>query len=655
MSHSDLEAFMEATRAALSNLFVVNYDEIRDFDRGSYFLFYAKPSKRMRSILGVEREVLFVGNTYDEQQARTMAFIKNCFSTSQGRVEVRICFVVHRDPKGNSKLKNWGREAGITIIPIYAGSAGIPQGGALEHALANELFSHDPFDVTGPVASDSQFFGRRTEAQELARKLQMGQIRSCFGIRKIGKTSIMHRVLNEIENNFDCITAFVDCQQDSVFQLHAPSLLLSIAATIERLSESGQAVGDISIISKEFSMFDASKILLETIEKSKKPIIIAFDEVDYISPGSPSSKHWQTEFIEFWRNIRAAYQAALRNNQRLSILVCGVSSKWFSVESIDGVENAALAFVPEEYLSPLPRGAAVAMIRSVGTMAGLQFDESAADAIAACSSDMPFWIRKACSYIHERTETASRPLQMQRKDVEIQITNFVRDEGAVMAQVALQHLFRVYPDIFMDAVAVSQGRMTDVSPAVLRILNKYGLVNSNGRISGLMVDAGLKLVVESASGSRADSVQPVGDHHGRVVDLNINEWAEEIQAISRRRNVIERRVRDIAVNFVKFDSLRNKKSAKSVLLSALPENRRSALEKLGPDDAASKFTWLELSAVILKNWDLFEAIFGDKKKFEENRTIVNERPDAHAKTIDMADVALYRRSLLWFEERIDRI
>jgi hypothetical protein len=32
--------------------------------------------------------------------------------------------------------------------------------------------------------------------------------------------------------------------------------------------------------------------------------------------------------------------------------------------------------------------------------------------------------------------------------------------------------------------------------------------------------------------------------------------------------------------------------------------------------------------------------------------ITNDRPDAHAKEIDLADIALYRKHLSWLEEKV---
>jgi hypothetical protein len=652
---SEIDERLKTAKDALGILFQVNYEGVTEWEKGEYFTLFAKPSKRVQAILEVEREILIVGNFYRDQQARTLAFAQKVINESKGRLEPKLFFIVHSDPKGNSKLKTWGREAGLTIIPLYTSNGALPSGEELERVLSYEFFSHNPFDITGPVDSDAQFFGRRTEAQELARKLQNGQIRACFGIRKIGKTSIVHRVLGEIEAHFDCITIFIDCQQDGVFNLTAPNLLVSIAGTIETVVQSKKSVAELKTISSPFNLFDASRLFIDAIEQLDRPLILVFDEVDYITPGSPVAPHWKGGFIEFWRNIRAGYQAAARSGKKVSVLICGVSSKWFSVEAIDGIENAALSFVPEEYLTPLPRGAATAMIKKVGSMAGLHFAEGAADQVASCCSDMPFWIRKACSFIHLRTDTAKRPINVSLKDIEVDLKDFVRDEGSALAQVALQHLFRVYPEVKEPAIRVANGKASEVSPNSMRLLARYGLVSVQGKISGEMVRAGLALVMTEPDTS---VVFTQAQHSTQdALSLTFDDWAEELQVISRRRNVLEKRLRDIVVNFLKFSALSatDKKSAKDALLASLPERRRSELANLGVDEMAQKLFWLELGAVIRKEWPLFQKVFGDQSALQQNVALINDRPDTHAKSIDRADVALYRRSLTWFEDKLARL
>src|SRR5439155_13640434 len=140
------------------------------------------------------------------------------------------------------------------------------------------------------------------------------------------------------------------------------------------------------------------------------PVVLLNDEVDYITPASPVAAHWRAEFNPFFRALRAVYQEASRRELSFSIVISGVSSYWFSIDEIDGIENAALALVPEGYLTPFQRHESCHMIQTLGSAAGLIIKEAAADAIARTCSDIPFWIRKAGSFINSCYPTDSRPI-----------------------------------------------------------------------------------------------------------------------------------------------------------------------------------------------------------------------------------------------------
>lgn len=651
----DLQNLKAETASAFSQLFSINHENFRNFETGEYFIMFARGSKRVQSILGAEREILILGNTYTDQQVRSLRFARHVINESDGRLETTLCIIIHQDPRGNAKLKRWGRENGLAVIPVYTSSGVLPRGQELERLLSYEFFTQDPFDVTGPVANDAQFFGRRTEAQELARKLQAGHIRSCFGIRKIGKTSVLHRVLAEIKDNYDAVTLFIDCQRDDVFGLSSSELLHSITQSLSILRTSGQAYAEMDAISSDITLAVAARQFQTALMEFDVAVVLAFDEIDYITPSNGSAEQWRSGFVEFWRNVRAAYHAAARDNRRVSLLVSGVSSRWFSVESIDGVENAALAFIPEEYLSPLPRGAANAMIKNIGSMAGLRFEETALEAISSFCSDMPFWIRKACSSIHGKIETSIRPVSLSATTVSSMLDEYGRDEGAALAKVALQHLFRVYPELRPPAITLLNEK-PEIPVSVQRTLSRYGIINAKGGISGTMMQMALAMVAEET----ASEVDLEGENKiGSPVDARplISEWAEELAGISYRRNVMERSLRSIVINFLRMAALSAKdgQSAKTVLLSSVPERRRADLEAFNLESIAEKLFWLELIAIINKNWTLFERIFGDKTAFNENAKIVNDRPDAHAKHLEPSDIAMHRRALQWLDERIGRV
>lgn len=326
-----------------SNLFQTNQTYYKTFENGRYCCAILRPSRRMKVNLGVDREVLLIASNFTDQQQRTIKFAELEIASSQGRLEPTIAIVVHLDPDGNSKLRNWGRSVGLSILPIY-GRRKLESDKDLEKRLSDQLYTHDPFDVTGPVSGEANFFGRRDEAIDLARKLQQGQIRSCLGIRKIGKTSIISRVLHEIRGMYDCTCIMIDCSRDDVFECSAEQLLMSISHEIDLAKEQEDRYRALSYRETSATLIGARNSIQEAIVENPNLTLLVFDETDYITPGSPTAPHWTSDFNRFWRNLRATYQECERLGKPFSILVGGVSTYWFSIDEIEGIENAALSY-----------------------------------------------------------------------------------------------------------------------------------------------------------------------------------------------------------------------------------------------------------------------------------------------------------------------
>ena len=639
---------------ATHDLFKINSSFSVTREKGYYGACLAMPSAKVRAALSTDREILIIISTFVDQQTRTIQTARDIIEESEGRLDSSTFVIIHRDPRGNNKLKKWGREQGMAVLPIFY-EGFLPTGDSILKKLAYELYSFDVFDVTGPVADDLQFYGRREEARDLAKKLQSGQIRSCFGIRKIGKTSILHRVVNEVRETYDCTTLLIDAESDAIFNLSAAALINSLAASLERAEI--EKDDKVIINSDNVTIESASERLRGAVERHERHILFVFDEVDYLTPTSPTAQHWRSEFNIFWRNLRAVYQASAIHRRNFSLLVSGVSSKWFSEESIDGVENAVLSFVPEEYLSPLPRGAAAAMIRRLGRTAGLIFNDDVAEEIAIGCADMPFWVRKACSFIHSKVDIGLRPFEPQGALVRDYLREFITSDGTAMSEVALAHLFRVFPEIKAPALACSEGKISELSPRMLRTLQKYGIVTtkSPSGVSGEMMMIGLKNIANGNVNSdlnRGESAPADKD-----VESGYGEWADELAIISRRRNILERKLRGVIGNFIRFAAMTDtsKGSAKDRILKCIDARRREDLKNLDVDDLMTKLFWLELIAIVKKEWVLFERMFGDKAALDRYTTIVNDRPDAHAKDIDLFDAALHRNAVGWFEDKLNRI
>lgn len=439
----------------------------------------------------------------------------------------------------------------------------------------------------------------------------------------------------------------------------AAGLISSMAEAVSYATRSSDYTNVVSS-SSDVPISEAVQALEEQIRECKKPLIFIFDEVDYITPGSPTSPGWRTEFNVFWRDLRWIFQECDRLGKNASILVSGVSSYWFTVESIEGVENAALSFIPEEYLNPMPLGATTAMLKRLSNTAGLLFAPAALEAIARSSGNMPYWARKCCSYINRQIPVAGRPREIREEAVRPLIDDFVSNEGVAIAEVALGHLFRVHP-LLRDAVSSCyDGHIDVVSDTLRSVLVQYGILTFRHEISGSMMSRAfesLRKGIEEVGASRDRDAPPEWVPNRR----NLDEWAEELATIGKRRNVLEKNLRAIVVNFIRLDSLRNKgkqpvrEKVKQRVLRRIPSEQRTRFDHLSADDTLSQFTWKQLTELIEEEWRLFDAVFNDKRAFSDYCDIVNDRPDTHAKDTDQADVALYRRALGWLEEKLARI
>lgn len=632
-----------------NGLFEITGKYTKTYDQAFYLCAIVKPTKRIKAALSVDREILVVSSNFKDQQQRTIKLVKQEIENSGGRFESTIAIILHKDKEGNSKLKNWGRDQGLSILPLNG--LNLDKWKDLEKELCTELYSHDPFDITGPVSDDGNFFGRRDEAIELARKLQRGQIHSCLGIRKVGKTSIINRVISEIEKNHDCITIMIDCSRDDIWHLNAAQLLSSIADTFKESLEKSLNYSVLKVSKNNLGVSVARDNLQLSLNGFSKKLIIVFDEIDYITPGSPTNSEWRNEFNSFWRGLRAVYQECARQSKQLSLLVGGVSTYWFTVESINDIENSALLFVPEEYLSPMPEGATVAMLKRLGRIAGLNFDESVAVEIAKATGNMPYWARKCCSYIHRNINISSRPYQLKNEEVQRLINLFVSEEGSAISEVALRHLFKVHPQLLDSTRKCLAGKSSEVPKSLRRVLVRYGVLTNDFILSGLMIQNGFKSLEESFDTNSASDIK---NEKNETKINSLNEWAEEIAALGKRRNLLEKRLRDLVLNFIRFDAFSKGKAseAKGRVLSILPEPQRIKLNGFTAEDIISRFLWTDLYKLIIKEKEIFNKIIGDQAQFTRNCEIVNDRFDAHAKEADQADFALYRRSLKYLEDKI---
>ena len=602
----------------------------------------------MADALLLDREVLALIVNVVDIQVRTLHVARDLIVASDGRLDPAFVIVVHADKAGDEKLRNWGRELGYKVVPIHRPKAGaIPPAESLRRSLAHDLFTHDPFSLTGPVLSDSEFFGRRNSAIETLRQIQNGRIISIFGIRKIGKTSLINRVVTLAREAGSPHVAMIDCSVDGFNSLNAADALKVVAKAAKMASTRGYAHVTEALKASDKELVPVFDDIWSA--KSPKPLTLIFDEVDYVTPASPTRLHWRKDFNVFWREFRVVYQEAQRMGFPLSVLVSGVSSHAFRVESFDGIENSVLHFVPEGYLAPFARQASQQMIKDLCKRCGLVFADADKDRLAETCGDFPYWIRLAGSYIHRAIDIQGRPRSVDSALFTRLLSEFVETEGVDASRVALEDLRRKTSEpieLLHRAAAVPH-----LSLAEGKLLLRYGLasqVPAGVTVTSSMIRAGLAALSTPTPPSQ---VSLIPDEPNTSLSLVSAEWAEELSVINRRRTLVERKLREFIHFSLKVTAQAGENWVDKVLKS-LSERQRTELSSLSGDALLNKLYWKDLGVVISKHWTGFEKVLGDKTRFTHAMDLLNDRPDAHAKQIDAADVALYRRELTWVEERL---
>lgn len=633
---------------ALNSMFTITYyRQSRNFG-SMYTTIYCKPTQTIAESLLIDREVLGVIANFEDLHVRTLTVAQEMISASYGRLDPRIVIVLHADKRGDERLRSWGREHGIKVIPIFrAKGKAIPPAEILKRNIAQELFASDPFQVTGPVINDIDFFGRGNESIELLRQLEAGRIRSIFGIRKIGKTSLINRVIKLAQDVGSPRIAMIDCSVREFNKLDAGGALRALAKVSKMAATRGYAH-----ITDALKRTDQELVpVFDDLWGQSNPptLVIIFDEVDYITPASPIAPHWRTDFNDFWREFRVLVQEAQRHQMTISVLVSGVSSQFFRAEQISGIENSVLHFVPEEYLAPFARGASLSMIRDLGNRCGLHFTSEARELIAEACGDFPFWVRMLGSHIHRSLDIESRPFLVTREVIQPLIDEFSNAEGAEIARVALEYLQRIYPEVVEQLRRCASDGRLGYSDG--RLIGRYGLSSQSFGsfvVSSAMIKEGLKLLRMPHQSIQLPQLESTPNLQ---LQLSDSEWAEELALINRRRNILERRLREFIRFALKLSSGKDE-SWLDKILKALPEKRRTELLSLAADTVMNKLYWSEMENIIIKYWSTFEQTFGDKARFQLSMKILNQRPDAHAKPVDLADIALQRNHLDWLEERV---
>jgi hypothetical protein len=320
----------------------------------------------------------------------------------------------------------------------------------LAELLQRWLPRYDLFDTRDPVRG-RHVFGRRAERAQLTQLLGTGGCVGVFGLRKIGKTTLVHAVTDALDQAGEH-AAWVDAQGLVHRDAHhlARALLRDLGAEPE--SESRD----------ELQALDAA---LGSLLAGGDYVTLVVDEFDFLVEGTTQDKRVLEGLVGFFGLCRAWSQ---RTRGRLALVLVGRDPEHVLQPRIGGLPNPLLAWLRELWLGPLPPDEAEELLVSMGRKVGLSIGRETVAACLSWTGGHPMLVRRfgSCALaVARRTERWDTDQVLARVE-----DAFAGDRAAHTIAAEVEALLRErYPAAFERLCARAAGHDSPRDPVLQRL------------------------------------------------------------------------------------------------------------------------------------------------------------------------------------------
>lgn len=376
---------------------------------------------------------------------------------------------------------------------------------ALRGVLDTWLYRRDLFAQTYPVFG-KRFFGRDRILAELKDAIVSAKPSGIFGLRKVGKTSLLKECQRRATASGD-IVVYVDLLRVPTGVNDARWLYWRIANLLhEQAANRGQttmrwrlggqylAYLDLPDSFPVAAAFDAdlSGLIRSAagVEWGVRPrVVILLDEIERILPTKRGNGEF-TGFFDFLSYLRGFAQ----ETQDLTIVVTGANPSITEISQFNGRDNPVFNFFREVYLQLLEADEARAMMQVLGRGMGVKFADSACVRIVGLTGGHPYFAREFCSFLAR--EYPERPLYVTTDKVDAIVERYLEQVGAKDFREIMDRLGRDYPEERDVCVELAKTPEAVLTRGRLKHLVGYQLVKMRGAQVSLTMELFKKWILE---------------------------------------------------------------------------------------------------------------------------------------------------------------
>jgi hypothetical protein len=641
------EPHLRNVAAAFSKYFRTNQAWIESAKKGEpqHAYLYLRPVPDIAEQFTINREVLCAAEESNVLDGRTFEAVEKLLTREKARLESDVVFLISDARNASAMAKDYMERSGRKIIQcswrdIEAAHEDFPY-----ELLRRFLYSRDFFDVSDPVSADGQFFARYRIVDEIFDTLSSGQSAGIFGLRKIGKTSVLETLSNRntIANKFRL--AKLDAQMPEIYASNAAGVALEICRAFNRSWAAQHNSPFKKDIPKDLNLVDSARYFrdfVQDLSAQNKPLLVVFDELERILPHQSKINVWNTEYIDLWRLLRSESQTM---GGKFVFLVASTNPYFIESAQFAGEDNPIYRFIKPTYLPMFSIDDLSDMLRKLGKPMGVTFTDDALRSIHAEFGGHPFLSRQLCSAISK--DLAERPLEVNSRNVEKSI-----ERHASSFRGDIDAILKVFADFYpeerslLDALGADERqalKLLEEQPLAAKHLLGYGLL-SRTRNSYRFTMSALPPYLKSAPTpefKQSDIPDSVRKRH-----LELQQFLNDIEP-ALRNLVLSQLMGTFGKDWKNELKLQPAAQHKIELLGA-PSNQ-----------AIMEETYItDLTTTIARHWNLFSKIFQDRTDFREQGKYLGEAARSmadHRKFEVCADDARYLRAAeacRWFARKI---
>lgn len=614
-----------------------------------YRYFLIKAPNNLANQFNIDLEIVVIFSSYPNFEPRTLdAFEYVKRKLERGRIENLCGVLISNQDNIDSQIQKQNSGEKRIIVPFSyteLTNKANSEDYFIRQRFQKFFYNRDLFAFNDALKTDLYFFGRDQLVLDIINKHLSGENSGLFGLRKTGKTSIIFDVKRKILHR-NGIAVFVSCQNTAISEVPWYKALFYVVQCMYEDINSDLGLDEDNKLSPLYSETDYTNVSatsnfmkeIENINQNiEHSILLMFDEVEHITFKKASNKLWgeELESVSFWKAIRSIYQS--KNDKHFSFCIVGTNPICIEYTQILHADNPIFKAVEPTYIQGFDRSQTREMIRTLGRVMGVTFDEPIYQKLTDEYGGHPFLIRHVCSYISQKN--AKRPIRISKTTYEKAKQEFNKQETEYFEMI-LGVLKEFYPNEYemLRLLATNDyetfNYFAEEEPTIIKHLLGYGLVQK------IEDDYEFKMEVMKEYIIRKEKLE--------VFTLNSIEdkWKYLVEERGKLEINLRKMIKQVLVTEQFKDASFN---AKSYVMHKLHNNNKKMRKHanfnindlFNADKAEIYFN--DLDKLVRGKWESFEQYIKDmdQESFKHYMKVINKigRADAHAKEkIDEKDL-----------------